>query len=161
LTSKPRIDGLWIFGIVFGLVIPMPFTLLYSAFAVCYAAPAMFVAEATFQERLLGAAFLLWLSAGWMGLGSIFSILKRSDYSSRALNLWQISGLISGIVAAAPWLAIGFEAVVQTGTVGLFDLLVLCLAGPTIVAVVCLIKLKGKNRETKAETSQPSPVNGT
>ena len=134
----------------------MPFTLLYSAFAVCYAVPAMFVAEATFPERLLGAGFLLWLSAGWMGLTSIFSILKKRDYASRALKLWQISGLILGVAAASPWLLIGLKLVIQNGSFDLFNLLVLCLAGPTIVAVVCLWKLKWNIRKDKAEASLPS-----
>jgi hypothetical protein len=156
MTQKYRFDGLWIAGIVFGLVIPLPFALMYSVLAGGFMVPALFAVECTFQERLTAAGIILWTLAGWAGLASIFSILKRSGYSSRTLNLWQISGLISGIVAAAPWLAIEFKAVTQNGTVGLFDLLVLCLAGPTIVAVACLVKLKWKIRKNNMEASQPT-----
>jgi hypothetical protein len=160
MIKRPRFDGLWIAGIVFGLVMPLPFALIYSALAGYFFVPGLFAAGPTLQEKLLAALILLWPSAGWMGLASLFSILKRSDYSSRALSLWQISGLITGIVAASPWIITGSEAVALNQAGGLYYLFLFCLAGPIVVAVVCLVKLKWKIRKNKTETSQPASSNG-
>jgi hypothetical protein len=156
MTNKHRVDWLWIAGIVFGLVIPLPFALLYSVLAGRYMAPALFVAGPTLQERLFAAGFLLWISAGWTGLVSIFSILQKRDYSSRALSLWQISGLVAGIIAASPWIFIGFEAVALNQAVDLYYLFLFFLTGPIIVAIVCLFKLKWNIRKNQADAGRPA-----
>jgi hypothetical protein len=156
MNTKYRFDGLWIAGIVFGLVIPLPFTLLYSVLAGGFLAPGLFAAESTFQEKLIAAGLTLWILAGWAGLASILSILKRRDYSSRALNLWQVSGLVAGIAAASPWIFIGFEAVSLSQDAGLYYLFLFCLSGPIVVAVVCLWKLKWNIRKNQAEARLPS-----
>lgn len=133
-------------GITFGLVIPLLFTFVYlmiGVVALLGLLSTLFSGEATLREILRMAIVPLWVVAGLAGLASLFSILKRSDYYLRPINLWQIMGLVAGIAAAIPWI------IIESDTA-------FVLAGPIIVAVVCLSKLNWKIRKNKAEPSQPS-----
>jgi hypothetical protein len=151
MTYKPLYIAVRIAGIVFGLILPLPIMLVYSML-VGPAVPALFRGE----DRLSIAGLLIWGLAGWIGLASIFSVLVRRNYSSRAINLWQISGFLVGIVAATPVIIMEGDAFAQHGTIYPDSLFPLSVAGPIMVAVVCLVKFKWKIGKNQAEASRPS-----
>jgi hypothetical protein len=137
-------------GIIFGLVIPLLFTLVYLLMGIVVfltLLSELFSGSATLRGILYTSKLSLWTFAGWSGLASLFSILKRSDYYLRPLNLWQIIGLVLGVAASVPWIVIEADTA-------------FILAGPIIVAVVCLVKLKWNIRKNKTETSHPVSSNG-
>ncbi|HSY54281.1 MAG TPA: hypothetical protein VK785_07530 [Opitutaceae bacterium] len=132
-------------GIIFGLVIPLLFTLVYLVLGIVASLAllsALLSGKATLHEILSMARLPLWTLAGWAGLVSLFSILKRRDYYLRPLNLRQIIGLFAGIAAAVPWLII-------ESTTGFI------LAGPIIFAIICLVGLKWKIRKSKERNQHP------